>query len=485
MDKKIFPLGMSVPMPPGSTDRESILGIRTVEVPNPSDEEIMGQYSADIFSVDAKGNKILNENVFAEAFCEVNHLRYSHGLFYTRNGKASEEMVARDIWDSLRQEDFGFTTDMERRTKKLLGTVKLAATVEKLEARRDLIPFANGDLDLTDWTFYEERYNPSPYRLPAVLPWEAPPIPYFSKWLKDLFYPEDIPIIQEYLGGCLVPVTRTQKALFLVGEGGAGKSVLGAILQAMLGEAMISTQSTKEFLADKFKLPELEHKLVLYDDDLDSAALGETGFYKKLITNSIPITADRKYSQAFQFTPYAKLVSCCNQMLTSMYDHTGGFYRRLLPILVKPVAQDFQPDRDFYSKVATERDGIAFWALMGLRCLMDNGWELTESQRSRDYLQSHRSQGCHFPDFIQDVMEFGPERAVSSRDLTAAYRLWCQRNAVEPRKDKTLLLWIGDNEARLGVKKSKHVQVNGQHLRGYNGMNVKKSWNLQGRISFA
>ena len=135
MDKKIFPLGMSVPMPPGSTDRESILGIRTVEVPNPSDEEIMGQYSADIFSVDAKGNKILNENVFAEAFCEVNHLRYSHGLFYTRNGKASEEMVARDIWDSLRQEDFGFTTDMERRTKKLLGTVKLAATVEKLEAR--------------------------------------------------------------------------------------------------------------------------------------------------------------------------------------------------------------------------------------------------------------------------------------------------------------------------------------------------------------
>lgn len=147
------------------------------------------------------------------------------------------------------------------------------------------------------------------------------------------------------------------------------------------------------------------------------------------------------------------------------------------------MAQDFQPDRDFYSKVAAERDGIAFWALMGLRCLMDNGWELTESQRSRDYLQSHRSQGCHFPDFIQDVMEFGPERAVSSRDLTAAYRLWCQRNAVDPRKDKTLLLWIGDNEARLGVKKSNHIPSDGRQVRGYMGMQAKKEWRNGGRIT--
>lgn len=485
MDKMIFPLGMGVPLPPGSSDRESILGIRTVNAPDPSDEEIMGQYSADMFSEDAKGNKILNENIFAEAFCAVNHLRYSNGLFYTRYGKASEEMIARDIWDSLRQDDFGFTTDMERRTKKLLGTVKLAATVEKLEADKNRIPFANGDLDLTDWTFYEERYNPSPYRLPAFLPWEVPPIPYFSKWLKDLFFPEDIPVIQEYLGACLVPVTRTQKALFLVGEGGAGKSVIGKILQSVLGGAMISTQSTKEFLADKFKLPELEHKLVLYDDDLDSAALGETGFYKKLITNSIPITADRKYSQAFQFTPYAKLVSCCNQMLTSMYDHTGGFYRRLLPILVKPVAEDFQPDRDFYSKVAAERDGIVFWSLMGLRRLMDNGWELSESQRSRDYLQARRSQGCHFPEFIQDVMEFGPERAVSSRDLTAAYRLWCQRNAVEPRKDKTLQLWLADHEIKYGLKKSNHIPSDGRQVRGYMGMRAKKEWQNGGRITLS
>lgn len=477
--------------PPGEgcpvweSDRESILGIRTVETPDLTDEEIMAAYTPEMFTEDAKGNRTLNENVFAEAFCAVNHLRYSHGLFYTRHGKASEEMVARDIWDSLRQEGFGFVTDMERRTRKLLGTVKLAATVEKLEADRDRIPFANGDLDLRDWTFYQERFDPSPYRLPAALPWDVPDTPCFRKWLRDLFFSEDIPVVQEYLGACLVPVTRAQKALFLVGEGGAGKSVLGAVLQALLGGAMISTQSTKEFLADKFKLPELEHKLVLYDDDLDSGALSETGFYKKLITNSIPITADRKYSQAFQFTPYVKLVSCCNQMLTSMYDHTGGFYRRLLPILVRPVAPDFVPDREFYAKVAAERDGIAFWALAGLRRLMENGWEIQESQRSREYLQARRSQGCHFPDFLQDVFAFAPDAAASSRDIAAAYRLWCRRNALEPRKDKTLQLWLADHEERYGLRKSNHVRADGKKVRGYVGMGLKTEWQTEGRVLFS
>ena len=137
-------------------------------------------------------------------------------------------------------------------------------------------------------------------------------------------------MLQEYLGYCLVPTTKAQKALFLVGEGGAGKSVIGVILEELLGDALISTQSTQEFLQDKFKLPELEHKLVLYDDDLDSSALSETGLYKKLITNNISITADRKYGQPFKFTPHVKLVSCCNKMLIYLRQHEW-LYRRLCP----------------------------------------------------------------------------------------------------------------------------------------------------------
>ena len=132
---------------------------------------------------------------------------------------------------------------------------------------------------------------------------------------------------------------------------------------------MLSTSNTQDFLNDKFKLPELENKLVLYDDDLDSKALEGTGFYKKLITNNVKLTVDRKYGQPFSFTPQVKLVCCCNEMLTSTYDQTDGFYRRLLPIRIKPKAQDFKPDLMFYDKIRTEVPNITLWALSGLLML--------------------------------------------------------------------------------------------------------------------
>lgn len=462
-----------------SNNLVDVLGITVEYQRYLTDEEIMSEYETDLFIEDKKGRR-LNENVFAEAFTAVNALQYNNGMFYTRTGKASEPMIARDIWESIK--DFGITSDVGKWTDKLLKAVKLASTVENLSVSPNMIPFANGNLYIDKWLFRENEFTPVPYRLPVRLADNLPDMPHFRKWLHDLFYEDDITTIQEYLGYCLIPTTRAQKALFLVGEGGAGKSLIGSILENILGDAMISTQSTRDFLADKFKLPELEHKLVLYDDDLDNTALGETGFYKKLITNKIAITADRKYSQAFKFTPHVKIVSCCNQMLTSMYDNSSGFFRRLLPIQVKPIAKDFVQDRDFYEKVAKEKEGIVAWAIIGLRRLIENGWELTESQRSRDYLEGKRLQGNHFPAFMEDVFEFTPEGKTTTKEIMFVYEVWCKQNAYEPRKARTVQTWLADNQDRYGVMSDHHIPAGKKQARGFRGMTIKKGWDYSGKI---
>ena len=458
------------------------LGINVIITSPPSDAEIIESYMPEMWYKDDKGKNRLNENAFAEAFREVNHLQYNNGLFYSRSGKVTEESLLRDVWESIR--DIGVKQDVERITKKLMGAVKLASTVDGLYVDENLIPFSNGDFIVDKWEFRGEETSPSPYRLPTPLMLSFESTPNFNKWLNDLFHKDDIKVLQEYLGYCLVPTTKAQKALFLVGEGGAGKSVIGAILEELLGDALISTQSTQEFLQDKFKLPELEHKLVLYDDDLDYSALSGTGLYKKLITNNISITADRKYGQPFKFTPCVKLISCCNKMLTSIYDNTDGFYRRLLPILIKPIGNDFKPDLHFYDKIRAESKGILQWALIGLRRLINNSWVLSESDRTKAYLNQHKSIGNHFPEFMEAVFTYSTEGNISMTEIMSVYQVWCRQNACDARRPRVLQTWLSDNAERYDIKKSNSILRNGKQVRGYVGMVINSKWETQsGKIS--
>lgn len=460
------------------------LGVKVTITTPPSDAEIIESYMPEMWYKDDKGKNRLNENAFAEAFREVNHLQYNNGLFYSRSGKVTEELLLRDVWESIR--DIGVKQDVERTTKKLMGAVKLASTVEGLYVDENLIPLANGDFIVDKWEFRGDETSPSPYRLPTPLMLSFESTPIFNKWLNDLFYEDDIKVLQEYLGYCLVPTTKAQKALFLVGAGGAGKSVIGAILEELLGDALISTQSTQEFLQDKFKLPELEHKLVLYDDDLDNSSLTGTGLYKKLITNNISITADRKYGQPFKFTPCVKLVSCCNKMLTSLYDNTDGFYRRLLPILIKPIAKDFVPDLHFYDKIRAESRGILQWSLVGLRRLIDNEWVLSESNRTKEYLSQKKSIGDHLPDFMEDVFEYDETGSVTTAEVMSLYQVWCRRNACDSRKPRAVQIWLADNAEKYQVAKNNHIVRGGKEVRGYSGIKCKEAWaNVSGKIQLS
>jgi len=450
------------------TDYTGIEVIRHTPVPP---EAIMQEYLPTMFNNDKQHS--INENTFARAFTRINSLKYKNGLFYTRSGKANEELLSRDIWESI--SDMGITTNVGNTTEKLLKAVKLCATVPELKADENIVPFANGDLNTKTWVFHEEQYSSTPYRFPIPFVFDEIKVTRnFNKWLKDLFEEDDRETIRQYLGYCLVPHTKSQKALFLVGEGGVGKSVLGVILKAILGDAMISVSNSQEFINDKFKLPELENRLVLYDDDLDSAALSKTGLYKKLITNTMDITADRKYGQPFKFAPKVKIISCCNEMMTSMYDKTTGFFRRLLPIKTKPKSKDFRQDKRFYDKVSAEAEGIVQWAVAGLKTLSENDWELYESDRSKTYLQQKADIDNHMPAYFESEFIRDPFGNVTYKEITDSYERWCEEEGNTPYSQRTLQNWFSDNAETLSIEYSRCIQRDDKKQRGYKGMRLRR-----------
>ena len=445
----------------------------------PDDDGVITAMTDNAFYKDDRGNLKINDGVFARLYMTINDIVFANGAFYSPDGMQSVGLVQNEILESISER---LTTNIASNTKKVVDALKITAYHDDFDfADKMLIPFANGDMELDGtkkWIFTLDGKRPVPYRLPVnFIPLNQPrETPYFNKWLNDLFTPEDIVTLQEYIGYCLLPTTRGQKCLLLIGDGGIGKSVISDILTSIFGRSLTAPNDTQQFLADKFKLAELENQLVFYEDDLSDKHLEETGVFKKLITNQTYLTADRKNEQPFKFKPYCRFIMCGNDMLASKYDKTDGFYRRLLPIRVKPKDPNRKNIPDMGAKVGREAEGIIQWALVGLKRLMDNNWQFTVSDRSDKYLNGYKAMSDHFPDFVEDAFEFGEDKDFSTTELQIAYKNWCRRNAATPCTDRVVTRWFANNSEKYKLEQTNNVYRDGARSRGYTGASISAEY---------
>jgi putative DNA primase/helicase len=432
--------------------------------------------TSDIITEDKQGNPRINYKKFVDVFAKVNNVVYCNGVFYNPDGVVSAQSLRRDIANSLG--NAGWTGRIDTPTNAIYQSLKDMYTVDELPVNEKVIPLANGDLHIGkgEWVFRHGEKKHSPYRLSVdYIPVEKP-MPLFNKWLNDVFAPEDIPTVQEIMGYCLVPTTAAGEAFFIVGDGEAGKSGLGTILMGLLGNASVSVE-TQQLVTKQFQIAEVEHKLLAYDDDLGSAALTETGLLKKLITADTPIRAERKYCDPHQFNSYCRILASANFMLSSLYDDSNGFFRRLHPILVKPKTPDRKVINKFYELILEqEREQIFKWALIGLRRVMANGWKITWSERSRTYMKLNKSNAVHFEDFFNETCEVATNEDTTIAEIKKLYSKWCTENGVKEASERRLSTWFADNAEKIGIQRSVHIKRNGKDLRGYVSLKIKPEW---------
>lgn len=429
-----------------------------------------------ILTCDSKGNMQLNYKKFVDVFATVNNCVYCNGVFYNPDGVISNQSIRKDIATSLG--NAGWEGKLDAPTTSIFNTLKDLYSVDELPINEKVIPLANGDLHIgkDKWVFRLGEKKHTPYRLKVNYVPTEKPMPLFNKWLNDVFTPEDIPTVQEIMGYCLVPTTAAGEAFFIVGDGEAGKSGLGTILMGILGKASVSVE-TQQLVTKQFQTSEVEHKLLAYDDDLGSAALTETGLLKKLITADTPIRAERKYADAHQFNSYCRILASANFMLSSLYDDSNGFFRRLHPILVKPKAPDRKVINKFYELILEqEKEQIFKWALIGLRRVIENGWKISWSERSRNYMKANKSNAVHFEDFFNETCEVAINETTTTAELTKLYRKWCKENGIKEASDRRLSNWFTDNSERLEVHRSNKVVRNGKQLRGYFNLKIRSEW---------
>ena len=126
-------------------------------------------------------------------------------------------------------------------------------------------------------------------------------------------------------------------------------------------------------------------------------------------------------------------------------------------------------------KMCAEAEGIFLWALEGLRRLIDNNYQFTISERARENMEAAVTDGNNIVEFMQSTgyIGFAPNAAASSRDLYAAYKLWCEDNAYSCLSMKSFCVYLSKNAATHHITATNNIHIGGgRRARGFIGLRV-------------
>jgi putative DNA primase/helicase len=303
----------------------------------------------------------------------------------------------------------------------------------------ELVPVANGLLHVATRKLFPStpRFF-CPFALPYAYTPDAPPPQRFLRFLEELWPgdQESQDLLQEFIGYLLVPDTRMQKMLLLVGLRRSGKGTIGRLLRDLLGHRNVAGP-TLASLSTQFGLQPLIDKpvAIIPDARLSGRADNAVTVERLLsITGEDALTIDRKYGSAWTGPLPTRLVMLTNE-LPRLGDSSGALSSRFL---VLQMAETFlgKEDHDLGAKLVKELSGIILWALDGLDRLQDRG-SFLQPERSNQILRDLEELSSPIQAFINENCVVEPWRTVGIPDLFEEWKEWCEKNNVLPGTTQT------------------------------------------------
>ena len=413
--------------------------------------------------------KKIDEVQFCSDFLGRHPMKCVHGRLFTVDGAVEDEggisrMILEEVSGCL-------SSGISKAVTNLLAALKLTAYSPPLPIETDRIHVANGTYFLNG-SFTEDKAWCN-NRLKVSYEPNAPKPERWLGFLSELLEPEDIPTLQEYLGYCLIPSTKGQKMLLLIGKGGEGKSRIGLVMRSLLGDS-INMTSIQKVENNRFSRADLENKLLMVDDDMDMSALPKTNYIKSIVTAECKMDLERKGVQSYQSRLYARFLCFGNGALTALHDRSDGFFRRQIVLTTKDRPAGRVDDPFLAEKLAEEAEGIFLWCLEGLNRLLANNYQFSLSGKARENVETVKRSSNNVIEFLRSegYIRFRADAEASSRALYEAYKLWCEDNVRKPLSANRLSSELAQNEAFYKVEATNNIYAAGKRVRGFVGIEV-------------
>jgi len=319
-------------------------------------------------------------------------------------------------------------------SNEILEFISLDVPVLPDEPSTELINLENGVLRVrTRELLLHSPEFLSAIRIPIAYDPEAQ-CPEVDKFISEVFPEDAIPLAWEILGDLLTPDRSVQKAICLLGEGGNGKSAFLDLATNFVGAENVCHLSLQRLEADRFSAARLYGKLANICPDLPGERLSSSAMFKA-ITGSDRITAEIKYRDSFEFTPFARLLFSANRLPASD-DASQAFFDRWL---IVPFPNRFRqtrreiPRRIIQARLClpSELSGALNKALDGLERVRKRGW-FTETKASRGLLRRYQSANDALAAWLDEHTVAAPEAMIPQSELHGAYATHCRRASRSP-----------------------------------------------------
>lgn len=426
-------------------------------------------------NVNFKGERSVNEPVLAETLIKEYDSKCWNNKLRTLDGDIEDEKIKQVIQSYI--EPY-IIKKIAVITENILKVIKTKCYCEEPKPDKESIHFPNGTLKVDDkglFTVFSEQKEFCRNRLATNYKPNAPEPKLFLKYMNDLYTPEQIAIIQQFLGYCLIPTNALGITVHIYGRADSGKSRLAFIMMNILGKQnAIMSKISK--LGERFGGANVEGKLMYIDEDTSETALANTQVYKTLVTigDNTPIDLEAKNKQKNIFIPYARFLTFGNFVIQSLYDHTQGFYRRMIILECKPAPKDrvkiANLDSLIYKK---EGESVLKWCIDGLNQLIKNDWKLPLTDELIKHSNELKYESDSVKQFIEEdehIIKNTPTAKIHTVDLYKGYESYCNNNGLKPVTIQTFTRNIKEYTENTDMKYSTNVVIDTKRARGFIGL---------------
>jgi putative DNA primase/helicase len=213
--------------------------------------------------------------------------------------------------------------------------------------------------------------------------------PQWERFLSEIWADDadSIDTLQEWFGYLLLPDTRQQKFLMLIGPTRSGKGTIARVVRAMLGAENVASPTMRS-LSGSFGLWGLLGKLLAIVPDASVAKTSDSLVELiKSLSGEDALDIERKNLCSLSSVNLkARLMVIANH-LPGMNDPSGALGQRILALETSR-SWAGQEDRHLTDRLFSELPGILVWSLAGWRRLQKRGY-FRQPQSSQHLVQQY------------------------------------------------------------------------------------------------
>jgi len=346
---------------------------------------------------------------------------YYNGGRYHSNGDTLIRQLSEEFMEDLTSKHYKNEIEDYIKDKKYVNRFETFNTDPKL------INVKNGVVDVTTGELLP--HNPS-YHFLNEIPVEyddKADCPLIKKFVSEVVYEKDIPVLQEFMGYCLYRRYNIHKAFMFLGGGKNGKSTFINLLTKFLGYNNVSNKELQDIIYNRFAVSSLYGKLLNASADISDKALGQTGKFKEL-SGEDRVDAEVKFKDSFTFVNYAKFLFSANK-LPAAKDDSYAYFRRWVLISFPNTFVGKQCDPDLLEKITTpsELSGLLNWSIEGLCRLLSNG-DFSYSLTVEDVMEKYKTLSDPEYAYVQQNIRNDTNSYIEKDEVWEHYVKWCKEN---------------------------------------------------------